>query len=129
MGIVDLGKVDKNMTASKTIDKSGFDFYDVDRNIIRKRFGKLSNLNDNISINFAFSGSKSFGLYGLRIGANILFSKNQEEVCNFSNAITYTARSNWGSSSRLGISIVEKLVLNDEYYELFKDEIIMEVVL
>ena len=30
MGIVDLGKVDKNMTASKTIDKSGFDFYDVD---------------------------------------------------------------------------------------------------
>ena len=105
------------------MDVAYFDFYDVDRDIIRKRFGKLSNLNENILINFAFSGSKSFGLYGLRIGANVLFSKQKEEVCNFENAITYTARSNWGSSSRLGISIVEKLVLNDEYYELFKEEV------
>ena len=105
------------------MDVAYFDFYDTNRNIIRERFAKLSKLNGNVLINFAFSGSKSFGLYGLRIGANILFSKNQEEVCNFSNAITYTARSNWGSSSRLGISIVEKLVLNDEYYELFKDEV------
>lgn len=30
MGMIDIGKVDKNMTASRTIDKSGFDFYDVD---------------------------------------------------------------------------------------------------
>ena len=43
--------------------------------------------------------------------------------CNFVNAITYTSRSNWGSSSRLGISIVEKLVLNDAYYEMFKKEV------
>ena len=30
MGIVDIGKIDKNMTASRTIDKSGFDFFDAD---------------------------------------------------------------------------------------------------
>ena len=30
MGMIDLGKVDKNMTSSKTIDKTGFDFYDID---------------------------------------------------------------------------------------------------
>ena len=105
------------------MDVAYFDFYDVDRNVIRKRFSKLSDLKENVLINFAFSGSKSFGIYGLRIGANVLFSKNKEEVENFENAITYTARSNWGSSSRLGISIVEKLVLNDENYELFKDEV------
>ena len=105
------------------MDVAYFDFYDVDRNIIRKRFSMLNKLNDNILINFAFSGSKSFGLYGLRIGANILFSKHQDDITDFVNAITYTARSNWGSSSRLGISIVEKLVLNDEYYELFKEEV------
>lgn len=28
--MVDISKIDKNMTASKTIDKCGFDFYDVD---------------------------------------------------------------------------------------------------
>ena len=54
---------------------------------------------------------------------SVLFSRKKEEVCNFINAITYTARANWGSSSRLGISIVEKLVLNEEYFELFKNEV------
>ena len=105
------------------MDVAYFDFYDVDRNIIRKRFSKLRKLNKNVLINFAFSGSKSFGLYGLRIGANILFSRNSDDVCEFVNAIAYTARSNWGSSSRLGISIIEKLILNDEYFALFKEEV------
>ena len=105
------------------MDMAYFDFYDYDRNIIRSRFAKLSKLNSNTNINFAFSGSKSFGLYGLRIGANILFSRDSEEVCNFVNAITYTSRSNWGSSSKLGISIITKLVNNEKYYEMFKEEV------
>lgn len=105
------------------MDVAYFDFYDVDSNIIRNRFAKLTKLKDHILINFAFSGSKSFGLYGLRIGANIMFSKDEEEIINFTNAITYTARSNWGSSSRMGISIIERLVSNPTYYEMFKKEV------
>ena len=105
------------------MDMAYFDFYDYDRDIIRKRFAKLSELRCNTTINFAFSGSKSFGLYGLRIGANILFSRDKDEVCNFVNAITYTSRSNWGSSSKLGISIITKLVNNEKYYEMFKEEV------
>ena len=105
------------------MDMAYFDFYDYDENIIRKRFAKLSNLCCNTTINFAFSGSKSFGLYGLRIGANILFSREKDEVCNFINAITYTSRSNWGSSSKLGISIITKLVNNEKYYSMFKEEV------
>ena len=105
------------------MDIAYFDFYDVDGDIIRRRFSKLGKLNENILVNFAFSGSKTFGLYGLRIGANILFSKSQEEIDNFNNAIAYTARSNWGSSSRLGISVIEKLISNNDYYEMFKNEV------
>lgn len=105
------------------MDVAYFDFYDVDRDIIRSRFYKLSKLNENILVNFAFSGSKTFGIYGLRIGANILLSKNKEEIDNFANAIAYTARANWGSSSRLGISIVEKLLTTSTYYEMFKEEV------
>lgn len=105
------------------MDIAYFDFYDIDSNLIRNRYSKLTKLNDNVLINFAFSGSKSFGLYGLRIGANILFSTNKEDICTFENAISYTARSNWGSSSKLGISIISKLVLTPAYYEEFKEEV------
>ena len=105
------------------MDVAYFDFYDVDGDIIRSRFHKLSKLNEKVLINFAFSASKTFGIYGLRIGANILLSKDETEITNFKNAITYTARANWGSSSRLGISIVEKLLSTPTYYEMFKKEV------
>ena len=105
------------------MDVAYFDFYDVDGDIIRSRFYKLSKLNEKTLINFAFSGSKTFGLYGLRIGANILLSKNKDEVDNFINAITYTSRANWGSSSHLGISVVKTLLSNEKYYEMFKSEV------
>ena len=105
------------------MDIAYFDFYDVNGDLIRNRFYKLSQLKENVLINFAFSGSKTFGLYGLRIGASILLGKNKDEVNNFVNAITYTSRANWGSSSRLGISLIKTLVSNDEYYEMFKSEV------
>lgn len=105
------------------MDIAYFDFYDTNPNVIRQRFTLLTKLNDNIAINFAFSGSKTFGLYGLRIGANILFSTDSKEIETFKNAITYTSRNNWGSSSRLGLSVITKLVSNEEYYRSFKEEI------
>lgn len=105
------------------MDVAYFDFYDVDPNIIRNRYSILTDLNEKVLINFAFSGSKSFGLYGLRIGANILFSKDKNDTCIFENAISYTARSNWGSSSKLGASIISKLVLTADYHKEFSDEV------
>lgn len=105
------------------MDVAYFDFYDINPEIIRNRYSLLTELNDNVLLNFAFSGSKSFGLYGLRIGANILFCKDKNDVCVFENAISYTARSNWGSSSKLGASIISKLVLTENYYKEFSEEI------
>ena len=103
------------------MDVAYFDFYDEDPTIIRKRFARLTKLGDHVLLNFAFSGSKSFGLYGLRIGANILFSSSEQEIINFDNAITYSARANWGSSSKFGISIINKLI--SKYEDEFKLEV------
>ena len=105
------------------MDIAYFDFYDCDPNIIRSRYHKLSRLNDNVLINVAFSGSKTFGLYGLRIGASILLSKDERDVETFNNVISFTARSNWGSSSKLGISVISKLILDPYYYEMFRNEV------
>lgn len=105
------------------MDVAYFDFYNSNGNIIRKRFSKLGSLGKNVLINFAFSGSKTFGLYGLRIGASIMFGKDKQEIECFKNAITYTARSNWSSVSSLGISIINKLVLDEKYEQMFIDEV------
>ena len=105
------------------MDVAYFDYYDKDPNVIRNRFSKLTNLNDNTIINFAFSGSKTFGLYGLRIGATVLFSKDIAEINAYNGAISYTARSNWGSSSTLGNSIITRLVLDEKYNDKFSSEL------
>ena len=113
----------ENNTFVLLMDVAYFDFYNSDGNIIRKRYAKLSKLEKHVIINFAFSGSKTFGLYGLRIGASIMLSRDISEIDCFQNAITYTARSNWSSVSSLGISIITKLVLNEEYRKMFEEEI------
>ena len=52
-----------------------------------------------------------------------MLSRDISEIDCFQNAITYTARSNWSSVSSLGISIITKLVLNEEYRKMFEEEI------
>lgn len=113
----------KNNDFVLIMDIAYFDFYNPNGNIIRKRYQKLTKLTSNFLINFAFSGSKTFGLYGLRIGMSIGLSKNEEEIKQFYNVVEYTARNNWGSSSKLGISIINNLLLNEEYLSMFKEEI------
>ena len=105
------------------MDMAYFDFYSANGALIRKRYAKLVNLNRNILTVFAFSGSKTFGLYGLRIGAAIAMNKEGKEVELFKNAAEYFARSYWSSSSTLGINLIEELVLNEEYQKMFKDEL------
>ena len=72
---------------------------------------------------FVFSGSKSFGLYGLRIGALIGLSKNKEEIETFKAANSYSCRATWSACSTLGMSIIEHLVLNEEYRENYEEEV------
>ena len=121
--VIELLNSYKNNSFVLLMDVAYFDFYNSDGNIIRARYAKLSRLDEHVLINFAFSGSKTFGLYGLRIGASIMLSKNISEIDCFKNAITYTARSNWSSVSSLGIAIISKLVLTEKYNKMFTDEI------
>ena len=105
------------------MDVAYFDYYSSNGDIVRERFAKLSRLNDNILLIFAFSGSKTFGLYGLRVGAAICLSRNEKEIEFFKNCYEYIARGTWSSVSTLGTGLIEELVLNDEYKELFKEEV------
>ena len=105
------------------MDVAYFDFYNADPNIIRSRYLKFKDMPNNAFALFVFSGSKSFGLYGLRIGALIGVSKNKEEIETFKTANSYSCRASWSACSTLGMSIIEHLVLNEEYRDFYEEEV------
>lgn len=105
------------------MDVAYFDFYNADGRIVRNRYAKLTNLDDHVLTIFAFSGSKSFGLYGLRIGALLGVHRDEKEISRLHSVMEYSARSTWSNCSQLGLSIIKELVLNPKYNQMFKDEV------
>jgi len=95
-------------------DKRGFD---ASRNNIRL----FKNFNPSVLTVMCFSGSKTLGLYGLRIGAQICIAQTKEEALAFHNANDFSARGKWSGTSTLGQNIIVK-VLND-----YKDEFALEI--
>ena len=105
------------------MDVAYFDFYNVNPDIIRSRYAKFKDAPSNALTLFVFSGSKSFGLYGLRIGALVCLSKDKEEVEAFNRVNTFSCRAKWSSASTLGMSLIEKMVLDDNYREAYEEEV------
>ena len=121
--LINLAKDNPNHKFIYLMDVAYFDFYNADPNIIRSRYAKFMDMPNNAMTLFVFSGSKSFGLYGLRIGALIALSKNEEEVKTFKQAMSYSCRAEWSSASTLGMSIIEHLVLNEKYRDTYEEEV------
>ena len=105
------------------LDVAYFDFYNEDPDIIRARFAKYADIPHNALAFFVFSGSKSFGLYGLRIGALVALVKEKDEIEAFVSASNFSTRAKWSDSSTLGMSIIEKLVLDDECRQGYEEEV------
>ena len=105
------------------MDVAYFDFYNVNPDIIRGRFAKYKDLPSNALALFVYSGSKSFGLYGLRIGALIGLSKDPKEIECFKDASAFSSRSKWSCASTLGINLIERMVLHDEYRFDYEEEV------
>ena len=121
--LIDIARNDPNNSYVYLVDVAYFDFYNVDPDIIRSRFAKFKNIPDNALALFVFSGSKSFGLYGLRIGALVALSRSEEEAQLFKDVSNFSCRAKWSSASTLGMSIIQKLVLQDEYRLSYEEEI------
>lgn len=63
----------------------------------KEYFKLLNNLNENILTVIAYSCSKSFSSYGLRLGAAIILNKDKVNVKNVFEAFEKTARSMWSN--------------------------------
>ncbi|MBP5574825.1 MAG: aminotransferase class I/II-fold pyridoxal phosphate-dependent enzyme [Bacilli bacterium] len=121
--LLDIAKNNPDTDFIYLMDVAYFDFYNVDPNIIRNRYAKFKDMPSNAIALFVFSGSKSFGLYGLRIGSLVAISKDEKEIQSFKRASTFSCRAKWSSASTLGMSIIEKLVLHEEYISSYEEEI------
>lgn len=83
----------------------------------------FKSFNENVMVIFAFSGSKTLGLYGLRVGAQLCLTKSKENSIEFAKANGFSARAKWSNSSTLGMNIVTKILSNATYEESFKKEL------
>jgi len=88
----------------------------------KKFFKKFTNLPDNLFIIVAFSTSKSHTMYGLRSGAVIGISSNEEIVEEFYYACLHTARANWSNGTRGAMATVAKITNDDQLRNQYEEE-------
>ncbi len=89
----------------------------------RDIFSTYVNLDPEILVVVVFSGSKTFSLYGFRVGAQIGLSKSQDVIDNFTRVGDYSVRGRFSSVSQPGMSIIEKIFTDPIYKQRFEEEL------
>ena len=89
----------------------------------RNNIKKYLKLNKSALVVMAFSGSKTFALYGVRVGAQIAVSKDKEVLNDFSRANKFSSRSKWSNTTNLGMSLITKIIEDKELKLEFEREL------
>lgn len=89
----------------------------------REIFKHLLNLDEDILTVVSFSASKSFSIYGLRLGAQIGLSKNQKIVDEFTRVGEHTVRARFSNVNHPAMNAVAKVFTEKEYRESFLKEL------
>lgn len=96
--------------------KEGFD-------ATRKKLEVFTEANENVIIIVAMSLSKTFFVYGQRLGAQIILGKNEVEVQEFKDAGGYFARNTWSNCNKGLTSLMVALNSDNDAVESVKKEI------
>jgi len=65
----------------------------------------LPKLKEHVMTIVTFSGSKTFGVYGLRMGAAIILSKNKDQVADAHKKYVNEARGSWSATPTISIEL------------------------
>ncbi len=101
-------------------------YIDYDKNGMkasRDNIRLIETLNENVMSILCFSGSKTLGLYGLRIGAMIGITKNKEAIDDFINSMEYSARTKYSMSTTYGMNLIAKIFTEEKYRKMFVEEL------
>lgn len=74
----------------------------------------LPRLLEATTVLFAWTASKSFTQYGLRVGALIACHRDADERVQLRNAFNYTSRATWSNCNRLGIRAITDLITDPD---------------
>lgn len=107
-----LNELSKKTKVVLLLDIAYLDYGKNTGKFTRENFKLLKNLSENVMILFAFSASKTFGIYGLRVGALLQMTKSEKEQQLFVDATSYFARSTWSNTTHFGMNIVENTLSN-----------------
>lgn len=121
LSIINLINSKPNISFSFIYDIAYFD-YPVTRKDVRQKFTLLTKLNENAIIHIAFSCSKSFSIYGLRTGAQIILGKDKDAVSEFYDSALYLSRTRWSNIPRAGINMLIKIVNDEKLQKEFLEE-------
>ncbi len=86
----------------------------------RLKLSKLSKIAPHVFVVIAFSGSKTFGVYGLRMGAAIGLSKIKSAVDDFHDKFVLEARGSWSATPTLAISLFNFFAQKEERINFIK---------
>ena len=121
--VVNFMNSQENALFNMVYDIAYFDYFDGSFEDSRKKFEVMLQAKENILFNIAFSCSKTFSVYGLRLGAQIILSKNNEFVKEIYDSTCFLARTRWSNCSKAGLSMMIEIDKNEE----LKQEIIKEI--
>lgn len=88
----------------------------------REFFTKFSNLPENILIIVGFSMSKGYTMYGLRSGAAIGISSNEEIAEEFYYSCMHSNRANWSNGTRAAMSVMTHITNDPEKSRAYDEE-------
>lgn len=89
----------------------------------RDMFETYLNLDENVLTCICFSGSKTFSMYGLRIGAQIGLSKSKKVIDDFARVGDYSVRARFSSVNRPAMSVIGKIFADEAKKTVFKAEL------
>ncbi|MCK5388122.1 MAG: aminotransferase class I/II-fold pyridoxal phosphate-dependent enzyme, partial [Candidatus Izimaplasma sp.] len=81
--------------------------------IWKKHFEKYNNIAKNVMVVIAFSCSKTLTAYGARVGAQVVLTKDLEQLNAFKNASIYSARSIWSTVNNSAMKLFST-IMNDD---------------
>lgn len=88
----------------------------------KEHFKKYTDLPNNVMVVIAFSLSKSFTAYGMRAGAAIAVTKNNDELDKWFDAMVFTARSTWSTVNNSIMTLFETISGDEALYNTYKKE-------
>lgn len=102
-------------------DIAYIDYWDYQNG--RKGLNIVSEYGRNVLTLVCFSASKTFGLYGMRLGGLIAINNDEQVIEDFKAMSMLACRTRWGSPNRIALSIFNQIVTNKEE----RDEFIVEL--